>query len=1054
MTRDPVEPPNSPPRIDKYEFDQYQRYFALRSLADALVEHVRPSAPGPYSVLDLGCGPASASSVFLGSDYVVTHADISSFGQPGILVVPPAGPLPFADLSFDIAIAIEVLEHLSIGDRPRLIAECGRIAKVGMILSCPRGAPDVEMAEEGARRVFEFFNTQPHPFLSEHCTNGLPTEDEVRDLINASGFSCTVVPNSRLDQWQGALMVDQVLRTMPHNDKLIELINASANRVAEAVSPIPSYRNMYVASRTEEALADLVTPMHHLADLYDPTFQAARICASALVERERQSEEAHAGEMTTLVHENDVLRRALETIAGQLLRAVSSERADVAPASTLEMMDLFGRTIDSFIAICYSLPHRPRLQIRRRAAGDNVPFRIVDRQLADVLVGSEHALWMFRGEASLITILGDGLEGTLSIRGELFSPDATTVRVCSGDAEYQERLPAGVHAFAFHARVAGAPLRVSCVSPSGAALGDFHIVRERPFSERLRVRVRAALASSSAARRLANTQVGRAIRRRLGGIPSATVVHDDVYAKWIIERVGERRSVPRIADPESYSVSLLTSAWNTPSAYLAALADSVMAQDDLRSVEWIILDNGSTNPETLEALERISKLPIVRAYRVDQNLGIVGGMRFCLEHAANRYFVPLDSDDYLYSDCIRLVRAELQRSSAPQLLYSDEDKLAGSRFTDPYLKPDWDPVLFLNSCYIAHLCCIDREASLNLGVYSDPDAEGCHDWDTFMRFYLAGHEPVHLAEVVYSWRMHPGSTTLDIDSKPYVAKSHQHVLEKFLENRGLLGDFSVQRSPLFKATPDWHFVRRATLPGDSPMPTILLNMDRRSREKTTQPIAASNADLRGLLESQFSSADHVELRANITLGRHSSGAVEAAGLFSLHPDAAIIGGLMTDPKSNRVVGGPEYFGFGGILGCPDVGRNVSDPGYFAQLWKQRSVSAITPLHFFADRLFLLESLEVAGNSPLALLGAWLGLVAAEEGRRVVYTPFIRMEVETEIARAALTAESHHWLEFRDQARRWIPEPRFLSPLISLSPRSPFGLSSELERSALVGRDIQ
>ena len=40
-------------------------------------------------------------------------------------------------------------------------------------------------------------------------------------------------------------------------------------------------------------------------------------------------------------------------------------------------------------------------------------------------------------------------------------------------------------------------------------------------------------------------------------------------------------------------------------------------------------------------------------------------------------------------------------------------------------KPDWDPVLFSNSCYTAHLSVVDRRMALALGK-APPAVETCH----------------------------------------------------------------------------------------------------------------------------------------------------------------------------------------------------------------------------------------------------------------------------------------------------------------------------------------
>ncbi len=218
-----------------------------------------------------------------------------------------------------------------------------------------------------------------------------------------------------------------------------------------------------------------------------------------------------------------------------------------------------------------------------------------------------------------------------------------------------------------------------------------------------------------------------------------------------------RRQYPLRQEPGLFS--LLTTVWNTPPEYLDALADSVLSQDADSTFEWVLLDNGSHDPGTRRSVERLAKERAIRVFRVEGNLGIIGGMRFCLERATHRYILPVDSDDLLTPDCLRVLSHALRQAGYPALAYTDEDNLEGSHFSQPYFKPTFDPVLFANSCYTAHLGAIDRELALELGAYTDQRAEGSHDWDTFTRFLAAGHTPLHIPEVLYSWRIHQTSTS-------------------------------------------------------------------------------------------------------------------------------------------------------------------------------------------------------------------------------------------------------------------------------------------------------
>ncbi|MDQ3243098.1 MAG: glycosyltransferase, partial [Gemmatimonadota bacterium] len=306
----------------------------------------------------------------------------------------------------------------------------------------------------------------------------------------------------------------------------------------------------------------------------------------------------------------------------------------------------------------------------------------------------------------------------------------------------------------------------------------------------------------------------------------------DAYETFRLDRMHRRTRAPAAAESDHTPLSLVTTAWNTEPEFLEYLARSVFQQNGAPPFEWVIIDNGTDRPDTRQCLAELGTHPAVRLHRVEQNLGIAGGMRLALERSRNRYILPVDSDDYLYPDCLQLVGRALMSHGFPPLLYTDEDKFTGHEWRDPYFKPDWDPVLFVNSCYIAHLCAIDRQLAVDLGCYGDWVADGSHDWETFTRFLVAGHAPVHLPEVLYGWRMHSGSTAGNIASKPYVVSSQRGVLTRLLAARTNGDRFTVEKSPLFGDTPDWWLRRLPIHP--RPITTVLYG-DAAALEAGTRP---------------------------------------------------------------------------------------------------------------------------------------------------------------------------------------------------------------------------
>jgi len=484
----------------------------------------------------------------------------------------------------------------------------------------------------------------------------------------------------------------------------------------------------------------------------------------------------------------------------------------------------------------------------------------------------------------------------------------------------------------------------------------------------------------------------------------------------------------------------MTTVWNTDVEYVRVLAESVIGQRGGTEFEWIILDNGSNNAATIRYLDSLRTHRCVRLYRVEANLGIIGGMRYCLERATGRYVLPLDSDDYLYPDCVRVLCWHIRQYNYPALLYTDEDKLRDGQFADAYFKPAWDPVLFVNSCYIAHLCAIERQRALELGVYTDEQAEGCHDWDTFIRFMLAGEEPRHVPEVVYSWRMHPQSTAGNIDSKSYIHDSHDVVLRKVIAAQPDPALYSLELSPLFNGTPDRWFRRKASQP--RAVVTVELHEGRsgtaqeasKEQSSATLPVTADVRELAGVASAACAQGALLHLLWRRAVPESGDWIWEAIGLMELFPDTVMVGGRIC--RDGTVLAAGSYFGFGRGCDSPDRGRAIGDPGYFAQMWKQHSVSAVSSQHAVIDPRFLLEFIEQlpAARVGIPYLGAWLGAYARRTGRRVVYTPFMTATCDTDWD--ALVSDEER-AAFVATNRDVVPEIRLLSPHLGLTPQTAY-----------------
>jgi ubiquinone/menaquinone biosynthesis C-methylase UbiE len=139
-------------------------------------------AGNPAVVLDVG-GVAGDLEAFL-PDSRVTSLNV---GEEKADVHFDGRKIPFDDDSFDVAVSLDVLEHLPPTDRAGHVAELRRVARGRVILCCPLGSPEHVVAERELAEWYQGLTGSGHRFLEEHLVTGLPTEEELRQIARSAG---------------------------------------------------------------------------------------------------------------------------------------------------------------------------------------------------------------------------------------------------------------------------------------------------------------------------------------------------------------------------------------------------------------------------------------------------------------------------------------------------------------------------------------------------------------------------------------------------------------------------------------------------------------------------------------------------------------------------------------------------------------------------------------------------------------------------------------------------------------------------------------------------
>jgi len=232
-------------------------------------------------------------------------------------------------------------------------------------------------------------------------------------------------------------------------------------------------------------------------------------------------------------------------------------------------------------------------------------------------------------------------------------------------------------------------------------------------------------------------------------------------------------------------ISVIVPVYNVERRWLEEAIDSVIHQV-YSNWELCIADDASPSPHIKEVLEDYgSRDSRIKVKFLKTNRGISGASNEALTLAEGAYVALLDHDDVLSRNCMFEVVKLLNRHPEADIIYSDEDKLSmGGMRLRPVIKGDWDPDLFLTYNYLCHLVVCRRELMERVGGFRR-GFEGSQDYDILLRMTELTDNVFHIPNVLYHWRMIPGSAAAIVDAKSEALERSRRAVKEALERRGI-----------------------------------------------------------------------------------------------------------------------------------------------------------------------------------------------------------------------------------------------------------------------------
>jgi GT2 family glycosyltransferase len=313
--------------------------------------------------------------------------------------------------------------------------------------------------------------------------------------------------------------------------------------------------------------------------------------------------------------------------------------------------------------------------------------------------------------------------------------------------------------------------------------------------------------------RAGKRRAGRLVASRRAGTPAARPESDlltprvveevawtDIrYGEWIelydtLDDGTRRALVAQVAEMSDQPlISIIFPVYNAPEDFLRQAIDSVRAQLYTKW-ELCIADDCSTLPHVAKVLEEYAaRDERIRVQRRATNGHISACSNSAVAMAGGSWLCLMDHDDVLAEHALAVSALALHRRPEAAIVYSDEDHIeADGTRSQPYFKPDFDPLLMLGQNYFSHLCLIRADLVELVGGFRE-GYEGSQDWDLLLRIVerVRPDQVVHVPHVLYHWRVHSESTASSVSAKPYVVDASRRVVEAHLERIGVAANVTT-----------------------------------------------------------------------------------------------------------------------------------------------------------------------------------------------------------------------------------------------------------------------
>ncbi len=502
----------------------------------------------------------------------------------------------------------------------------------------------------------------------------------------------------------------------------------------------------------------------------------------------------------------------------------------------------------------------------------------------------------------------------------------------------------------------------------------------------------------------------------------------DDYEQWILKHRPDKKTLrkqKKTVFQKKPLISIVVPLYQTPEPYLRELIDSVKAQS---YENWqLCLADGSPDDRLKGFLDRnYGKENRIVYRKLEQNGGISVNTNEAVMLATGEYLMLCDHDDTLEPDALYEITKAINEKDAPDVLYTDEDKVSmdGKHYFDPNFKPDYNLFRLRENNYICHIFVVKKALTDRVGLLRT-EFDGAQDYDFIFRCCEEADKVVHIPKVLYHWRCHMDSTAADPESKAYAYQAGRRAIKEHYQRMGI--DASVEMTE----RPGWY--RSYVKIQDNPKISIIIpnkdhiedlelclfSLTKRSTYKNYEIlIVENNSEKPETFEYYKKLPDRYPKVKVLTwekefnysaINNFAAKQVEGAYLLFLNNDVEILTPQWMEEmlqicqqKDVAITGAKLYYpddtiqhagvvlGLGGIAGHIMCKASREDPGYFGRTVTVQEISAVTA----ACMMVRTEDFWNAGGFDETFQVAFndidLCMKVRAAGKKIVFTPYAEL----------------------------------------------------------------